>query len=135
MRLAETTTYALTAAGTVGERLDYVQKDDELWLRGDGELFILLFRMQFIANNTSLSVTSRTLTHLGAARYDYSPVWKTRQTTQSRAIVEEGWLEILGKPWHQDPYESVKRLLATLSAGASVPSGVHPPVNVGSRFS
>lgn len=124
MRLAETSTFALTAAGSIGERIDYVQKDDELWLRSNGELFILGFRMQCGATGTSLSVTSRTLTHLSAARYDYTPIWKTRHTTQSHASIEEGWLEILGKPWYQDPYESISKLLSSLSAGASIPSGV-----------
>ena len=124
IRLSETSTHAFTATGGVGERKNYVRKDEELWLRSNGEMFILAFRTECQSGKWSRSVTSRALTHLSAARYDYTPVWKTRQTTNSHAIVQERWLEILGKPWYQDPYETIKRLLSSVSGGEEIPSGV-----------
>lgn len=126
MRLAETATFALLPTGGLGECRNYVQKDDELWLRSDGEMFILAFNNQCAKpGNSSLSVTSQSLSQISAARYDYTPIWKTRQTMKGHTVVQEGWLEILGKPRYQDPYESIARLLFALSAGASSPSGAY----------
>lgn len=124
MRLTETSTFALTATGAAGACRNYVQTDDELWLRSDGEMFLLAFRTHWEDYERSLSVTTRPLSPLSAARYDYTPVWKTKHTEHSHASIEERWLEILGKPWYQDPYESISKLLSSLSAGAIVPSGV-----------
>ncbi len=103
-----------------------MQTDDELWLRSDGEIFILAFRIQQDNDDSALSVTSRKLSGHSAARYDYTPIWRTRQTTHSRTSVEEGWLEILGKPWYQDPYESISGLLSALSSGTRVQSVIQP---------
>jgi hypothetical protein len=146
IRLSETSTHAFTATGAVGERKNYVRKDDELWLRSNGEMFILAFRTECESGKWSRSVASRALTHLSAARYDY---------TATRACKKDGWkywvnpgTRIRTKPSRGccpryragKEYRLAFRWRSPVTPGGTRDNGAHGqragyPLNKGRRFS
>ncbi|MBT1004459.1 hypothetical protein KIH31_17880 [Paenarthrobacter sp. DKR-5] len=123
MRLSETTVYGPAAGEGRGPVLRYTQKDDELWLRRNGELQVLSFRLETAQQHT-LTTVFAPLSQTTAARYDWVPEWRTRQLQRAGTRVEERWLEMLGKPLHEDPFASIAVMLEELRSGQRVLSGV-----------
>ncbi len=124
LRLAETSTFTPEDLEAATFHTKYVQRDDELWLQKTGEILVLSFRLDSENAQKSLSVSSAQLTELTAARYDCIPSWKTRQISRGPIRVEEGWLEMLGKPWYQAPFGSITKMLTDLQKCVEVPSSV-----------
>lgn len=119
MRLAQTTT-----TGPAGTDENVSRKDEELWLGALGGLFVLVIRTVIENEKTSVTASSEPVTYRSAARYDYMTAWKTRQTVQGSLLVNDAWLEILGKRKSLKPLDAVSDMLVSLAASTGAPAGL-----------